>query len=266
MKDVVSDLFLSAMTKNLRGRLAASAVHLSASLLVAAMAAWLVFGIWYVHPYNEISGGRELFTLVVTVDVILGPLLTFTVYNVAKRRHALLLDIAVIAVLQVAALGYGLWTVFEARPVYLVHEVDRFRVVAAADIDQQELQKAMPELRALPMWGVKTIGVRKARDGQELLESIEQAMAGRDVSLRPDWWVPLGPRHQEILAQQGKGLDWLRAKGPQASQNVDQALLEIDQPEVDLWAFPVVARTTGWSALVNRKTFRVEGFVEVDGF
>lgn len=255
-----------AMIKNFRSRLAAAAVHLGLSLVVAAVAAWLVFRVWYPYPYNEISGGRELFTLIVTVDVILGPLLTFAVYNVAKRRHELLLDIAVIALLQVAALGYGLWTVFEARPVYLVHEVDRFQVVVAADIDQQELQKALPELRALPKWGVKTIGVRKARDSQELMESIEQAMAGRDVSLRPDWWVPMGPSQQEILAQRGKGLDWLRAKGPQASQKVDQALQDIGLPEAELWAFPVVARATGWSALVNRKTFQVEGFVEVDGF
>lgn len=254
------------MIKNFRSRLAAAAVHLGLSLVVAAVAAWLVFRVWYPYPYNEISGGRELFTLIVTVDVILGPLLTFAVYNVAKRRHELLLDIAVIALLQVAALGYGLWTVFEARPVYLVHEVDRFQVVVAADIDQQELRKALPELRALPMWGVKTIGVRKARDSQELMESIEQAMAGRDVSLRPDWWVPMGPSQQEILAQRGKGLDWLRAKGPQASQKVDHALKAIGLPEAELWAFPVVARVTGWSALVNRKTFQVEGFVEVDGF
>lgn len=255
-----------AMIKNFRSRLAAAAVHLGVSLVVAAVAAWLVFRVWYPYPYNEISGGRELFTLIVTVDVILGPLLTFAVYNVAKRRHELLLDIAVIAMLQVAALGYGLWTVFEARPVYLVHEVDRFQVVVAADIDQQELQKALPELRSLPISGVKTIGVRKARDSQELMESIEQALAGRDVSLRPDWWVTMGPSQQEILAQRGKGLDWLRAKGPQASMKVDQALQDIGLPEAELWAFPVVARATGWSALVNRKTFQVEGFVEVDGF
>lgn len=254
------------MIQNFRSRLTASAVHLSLSLVVATVAAWLVFRVWFPYPYNEIAGGRELFTLIVTVDVILGPLLTFAVYNVAKRRHELLLDISVIALLQAAALGYGLWTVFLARPVYLVHEVDRFQVVVAADIDEQALQKALPELRKLPTWGVRTIGVRKARDGQELMESIEQAMAGRDVSLRPDWWVPMGPGQQEILTQRGKGLDWLRSKGPAASQKVDQVLKSLAQPEADLWAFPVVARSTGWSALVDRKTFQVVGFVEVDGF
>ncbi len=254
------------MIKNLKSRATAAAVHLGVSVLVAAAAAWLVFRVWYPHPYSEISGGRELFTLIVSVDVILGPLLTFAVYNVAKRRRQLVLDILVIAVLQAAALAYGLWTVFQARPVYLVHEVDRFQVVTAADIDAVELKKALPELQALPMWGVRTIGVRKARDGQEVLASIEQAMAGRDVSMRPDWWVPMGPAQFDILAERGKSVEWLRTKGPEAVQRVDEALRSSGVPETELWAFPVMARTAGWSVLIHRKTHQVAGFVQVDSF
>lgn len=262
------DWFLSrvAMMMNWKSRTTAAAVHLGLSGLVAAMAAWLVFRIWYPHPYNQISGGRDLFTLIVAVDLVLGPLLTFAVYNVAKRRRELLFDILVIATLQAGALGYGLWTVFQARPVYLVHEVDRFQVVTAADIDATELKDALPELQALPKWRVRTIGVRKAKDSQEMMASIEQAMAGRDVSLRPDWWVPMGPAQFEILAQRGKNLDWLRNKGPEAVSLVDQALRRSGAAEDDLWAFPVMARTTGWSVLVHRQTHKVVGFVHVDGF
>lgn len=254
------------MINNFKSRSTAAAVHLGVSMLVAALAAWLVFRVWYPYPYNEISGGRELFTLIVAVDVVLGPLLTFAVYNIAKRRRELLLDILVIAVLQIAALAYGLWTVFQARPVYLVHEVDRFQVVTAADIDTAELKKALPELQALPMWGVRTIGVRKAKDSQEMLASIEQAMAGRDVSMRPDWWVPMGPTQIDILAQRGKSVEWLKAKGPEAVQRVDAVLRSAGVPDADLWVFPVVARSTGWSVLIHRQRYEVVAFVQVDSF
>lgn len=254
------------MNTRLKGRLAAAALHLGVSLGVAALAALLVFKIWYPYPYNEISGGRELFLLIVAVDVVLGPLLTLAVFNVAKRRRELVLDVSIIAVLQTAALVYGLWTVFIARPVYLVHEVDRFQVVIAADIDPQDLQQAPAELRDLPIWGVRTIGVRKARDSEEMLKSIEQAMAGKDVSMRPGWWVPMGPSQLAILAERGKPVDSLRSKGPDAEQKLRQALKDISVPEGDLWTFPVVARSSGWSVLVNRKTQQIEGFVPIDGF
>ena len=54
-----------------QARLKASGIHFGISLTIALMAALLVFVVWYPYPYREISGGRELFFIVVTVDVIL---------------------------------------------------------------------------------------------------------------------------------------------------------------------------------------------------
>lgn len=258
-----SEMFMS---ENLKIRFTAATVHLGLSLFVALLAALLVFKLWYPHPYNHISGGSELFLLIVAVDVVLGPLLTLAVFNVAKKRRVLVQDLSIIAALQFAALAYGLWTVFIARPVYLVHEVDRFRVVIAADIDPVELRQAPADLRDLPLWGVQTIGVRNARDSEEMLKSIEEAMAGTDVSMRPAWWESIGPRQSAVLAEHGKPLGSLRAKGPDADQKVSDALRKITVSEGDLWTFPVIARASGWSVLVNRKTLKTEGFVEVDGF
>ena len=100
-----------------KSRLRASAIHLAISLSIATLAALLVFGWWYPYPYRELSGGRELFTLVVAVDVVLGPLITLVIFNTTKTRRHLAMDFTVIGLLQVAALAYGLWTVFVARPV-----------------------------------------------------------------------------------------------------------------------------------------------------
>ena len=72
-------------------RLRASTIHLAISLLIASLAALLVFGWWYPYPYRELSGGRELFTLVVAVDVVLGPLITLVIFNTTKMRSHLLM-------------------------------------------------------------------------------------------------------------------------------------------------------------------------------
>jgi len=51
-----------------------------------------------------------LFLIVVTVDVILGPLITLAVFNGVKPWTELRRDLAMVGVLQLAALGYGLWS------------------------------------------------------------------------------------------------------------------------------------------------------------
>jgi hypothetical protein len=111
----------------------AAGIHLLCSLLIAALAGGLVFGLWYPFPYRELSGGRELFLLIIAVDVVCGPLLTLVLFNPTKPRGELWRDLGLVALIQLGALGYGLWTVWQARPLFLVQEVDRFKVVAAPD-------------------------------------------------------------------------------------------------------------------------------------
>lgn len=40
----------------LRDALVAAAIHLLLSLIIAAAAAALVWGLWYLHPYDKLSG------------------------------------------------------------------------------------------------------------------------------------------------------------------------------------------------------------------
>ena len=155
----------------LKYRLRASAIHLAISLSVATLAALLVFGWWYPYPYRELSGGRELFTLVVAVDVVLGPLITLVIFNAAKTRRHLLMDFSVIGLLQVAALAYGLWTVFVARPVHLVFEYNRMAVVHAVDIEPSLLSQAPPDLQTLPWRGPTLLSLRPLQGG-EVIESV----------------------------------------------------------------------------------------------
>ena len=75
-------------------RLKAAGIHLGLSLVVALLAAGLVFGLWYPMPFREISGGRELFLLIVAVDVVIGPVITLAVFDRRKRWRELRRDLA----------------------------------------------------------------------------------------------------------------------------------------------------------------------------
>ena len=186
-------------------RLRASAIHLAISLSIATLAAWLVFGWWYPYPYRELSGGRELFTLVVAVDVVLGPLITLVIFNAAKTRRHLLMDFSVIGLLQVAALAYGLWTVFVARPVHLVFEYNRMAVVHAVDIEPSLLSQAPPDLQTLPWRGPTLLSLRPLQGG-EVIESVLQAVGGIAQAAQPNLWqsptMPPAPTSCASRAQQ----------------------------------------------------------------
>ncbi|MDP2021791.1 MAG: TfpX/TfpZ family type IV pilin accessory protein [Hydrogenophaga sp.] len=247
-------------------RFRAAGVHLGLSALVALLAGAVVFGLWYPYPYRVISGGQSLFWLVVTVDLVLGPLLTWIVFDRRKSRAELIRDVSVIALLQLSALMYGLLAVYQARPVYLVHEVDRFVVVSAADVDPVDLPQAVPEFQQLPWAGVRLIGVRESRNGQERLETLTLALAGKDMSLRPGYWQALSSDNKAAIRQRAKPLLDLRSRSEANASTVDQWLSKHSRTMDQLVFLPMVGRDQYWSAVMDANTLEIIGYLPIDGF
>jgi hypothetical protein len=204
-------------------RLRAASIHLGLSAVIAALAALLVFALWYPYPYREISGGRELFQLVVAVDVVLGPLITFAIFNRAKPRTELRRDLAVVAILQLAGLAYGLWTVHLARPVHLVFEIDRFRVVHQVDIPLELVDRVPPGIALAPLGGPTVLAVRPFRDAQENMELTMSALQGLPLSARPDLWQPYESSRADVL-KAAQPIGRLKTRFPQHAGNIDEAL------------------------------------------
>jgi hypothetical protein len=249
----------------LRVRLKAAAIHLGISALIAALAASLVFGLWYPWPYRLVSGGQALFIILISVDLILGPTLTFVVFNRAKAKSHLIRDLVVIAVLQLAGLGYGLHAVFLARPVAMVFEVDRFHVVSDIEVLHSELPQALPGLRELSLTGPKILGARAARSGDERLNSIVYALQGFDIGTRPIFWQPYADSIKPIL-ERARPVSALYKQYPNHVRDLDRELGKIGRTASDLKFLPLMARESNWSVLLDKKTAEIVGFVPYDGF
>lgn len=247
---------------DLRSRLRAAGIHLGLSVVVAVLAAVLVFVLWYPMPFREISGGRELFFIVVAVDVVIGPLITFAVFNRRKPWSELRRDLAIVVVLQLAALAYGMHAVYAARPVAVVLEVDRLQVVTAADLVGQN---DIPEQwRKLPWWGVQVLATRKVTR-EEKFATIEQALQGRDIGSRPLFWRPPAEAPAEI-DKAAKPIDKLKTQHAARSAELQQAIAATGVPAERLKFLPVHARATDWSALVEAGTGRIVGYIPFDGY
>jgi hypothetical protein len=246
-------------------RLRAAGIHLLISAAVVAVIAWVIFQVWYPSPFDVIAGGLALFTLIAGVDVVMGPALTLVAASPHKPRTELRRDLAIIGLLQLAALLYGLHTIAAARPVYMVFEVDRLRAVTAADIDEDMLANAPAAWRQLPWTGPRLIAAAKPTDPDEVLRSVELAMAGFDIGLVPGNWRPFAGFRDAAWAKTRPVAD-LVAHYPDAGEAVRAAAAKAGVPTTALRFIPVVSRRAEGVVLVAGPSLAVIAYLPLDGF
>lgn len=265
MNSSIDTAMRAGLASTLRPRLRAALVHLGLSLLVALACAALIFGLWYPTPFRQISGGDDLFMLIVTVDVIIGPLITLAVFDTRKPRSELVRDLAVVAALQFAALVYGAYTLALARPAVVALEGDRLRVLPAVVFDDEALAKAPEGLRSLGWTGPRTVAAQIPADPAEKMKAVEMALAGIDVGARPELWLP-PQRTAEALVAGLHPVERLRARYPDRERELGEAIAATGRPATELGYLPLLSRKTDWVALVDRKSGAIVGYAPFDGF
>ena len=238
--------------------------HFAGSLLVALGVATIVFGVWFPYPYRQLAGGTELFFLIMGVDIVCGPLLTFVLFNPEKLKRELFIDLSLVIVLQLAALAYGIWTVHQARPLYLVHEVDRFKVIALADIDSAELAKLPQALQPSLFKGPQLVGIREATKEEREKVLFESAQGGRDYGERPSFYVAYDTAQAAKTYAKAKPLENFVKKHPGKQADIDKLQTQTGADAKQLRYLPIIARQD-WVAVLNPQG-GVVGYVQGDGF
>lgn len=216
-------------------------------------------------PLSQFGGGARLFWILVGVDVVCGPLLTLVIFNPKKSRRELFLDYSFVILLQVAALVYGVYSISLARPTLMAFEVDRFVAVTAAQIEEKDLKKALPQFRTQSWSGPEIVGVRNPKNSEEMLASLQLSLNGLEPSLRPDWWIPYDACREDVKKKM-KSISVLRKK-PGSRAAISKAMHETGLAENNIYYLPLVygKNLDGWVVLLNGKA-DVVGYLPVDGF
>jgi hypothetical protein len=248
-----------------QGKAGAFSLHLLFSVVIAMLAAALVFVFWFPFPFRKISGGIYLFGILMTVDALIGPMLTWVVFDKRKSARELKWDLSVIVSIQMIALIYGLWSMYQARPVYLIHEVDRFVTVSAADIDPADLKDALPGFRSIPHFGLRTLGLREAKDQDEKLRALEFSLVGKDLSLQPRFWQELSDSNKDSILKRSKPLEELRNRNNEVRSLIDKWLERQTGQVADYRSFPLVSRDNFWTVVLD-KDLRMVGYLPIDPF
>ncbi len=113
-------------------RWSAAAVHLVASILLIGTIALAAFLHWFPAGLHHAAKLDRLLAIMLGVDIAAGPLLTLILYRRGKR--GLKLDLTVVALLQIAFLGYGLSTLWKSRPLFVVGSGQAFALIFANEV------------------------------------------------------------------------------------------------------------------------------------
>ncbi|HEV7915523.1 MAG TPA: TfpX/TfpZ family type IV pilin accessory protein [Albitalea sp.] len=240
-------------------RFQAFAAHLLGSALVALTSAALVFLLWYPAPLAMATGVTDIFLILLAVDVVVGPCITLIIFRPDKKPlKELRRDLSIVLVLQLAALSYGLHTVFIARPVYAVYNAGRFDLVYANDLDEHKLKQARhPEFQSLPLLGPKIIAARSPTDAKQRRDILMGSLSGGDdLPQMPQHYVPYADE-QPNAVKRIQPIDALRSLNKDAAGPLDELVRKYAARKGGIGYLPLRAKVKDVSVIVALDTAEV---------
>lgn len=230
--------------------------HLLLSFLVALLVIGLVFFIWYPSPLATAVGVTHIFLMLLVIDVILGPLLGLLVYKEGKKT--LKFDLSVIILIQIAALCYGVFSIEQGRPAWLVYNVDRFELVRKNELVDTNIQQAQPQFQQPSWFKPQYVATEFAKDTQQRNdEMFAEVFSGISIAQRPERYVELTQAKTQIQ-QRVLPLNELEQYNPKT--DVEKNLAKY--PNADAW-LPLKANAVDMVVLVNKESASIIKIVDL---
>jgi hypothetical protein len=164
-------------------RFKAFAVHMVSSATVLTLMLGALYLGWYRWPGWYLTEVTKVVLIMIAVDVVLGPTLTFIIANKNKPRRELVRDLGVIVIVQLCALTYGCISLWNGRPLYYAFSENVLQLVQAYDINGDEARISReqnpllaPHWYSLPRW----IWAPLPQDPETRGKIAEAAIAGGD--------------------------------------------------------------------------------------
>jgi len=237
-------------------RLHAFGVHFFGSTVFIGISIFLILFVWYPAPLERASGAMNIVALIVLTGVFLGPVLTFIVSDKNKKR--LSYDLAAVLIIQISTFGYGVWTLAQGRPVWLVFNVDRFDLVTPVDIDYRRRSEIRPEFISPSFFGPVWAAARAPLDTEERNTLTFESVIHRiDLPQRPDLYLPINEEVETIS----------KAALPLSDLNQFNAFSEIKTvlaqwPQADAY-LPLNASADPMTVLIKKDSVEIIAIVDL---
>ena len=252
------------------GKLQAFLIHLGSSAGIVGVIAALMLLIWYPQPWFEHDGGWTVFRLILLVDVVLGPLLTLIVYR--RGKPELRRDLGIIVAVQLGALAFGVTTMLQHRPVFLVYAENNFFTVTWKETREGTRDLARLEQLSTPLVaGLPLMYLQMPADAARRAE-IRNARerGGPAVSSHGDYYEPMSGQHWAEVLRTESDIEDMAGKDPGIKSELDrfkakhmtEHLTKQQQPLRNFVFLPVACRDTVLMLVFDRASMALVDWLE----
>ncbi|OSI10439.1 TfpX/TfpZ family type IV pilin accessory protein [Neisseria zoodegmatis] len=224
--------------------------HLAVSFILACLVTVLVTLFWYPAPLFKAAGLAKIFFMLLAIDVLIGPFFSLLVYKEGKKT--LKFDLSVIVLIQFCAFAYGFYSIAEGRPAWIAFNKDRFELIRLNEIDDREINKALPEYQTASWMEPKWVKVALERESVEVQNQVllEEGMSGGMYS------VAQSPRFYRSI-ENADSMAWMQKAHPVTvlkkyndKQKVDAVLGRFAEADYYL---PLKSKGYDMAVLINSK-------------
>lgn len=220
--------------------------HFFISICISLISLFWVFNAWYPGPLAKATNVTYIFLMLLAIDIILGPILGFVVYN--EKKKTLKFDLAVIFLLQLSALAYGVYSISQARPVWIVYNVDRFELVRKNELIEDNIQQAQLQFQQPSWFKPEYAATEFAKNTQQRNDDMfAEIMGGISIAQRPERYVDFAQAKEQIQ-KRAQNLDLLNQYNDKI--NVEKILSKY--PKATAFV-PLKANAVDMTVLINHQ-------------
>lgn len=211
---------------------------------------------WFPPPLFFADGGWEVIQIAAGVDIVVGPLLTLVVFKSGKK--GLKFDLAMIAIMQVAALAWGVHIMYRQRPVFMAFAEDRFSTVTLGQVGAST--RPREELLGLGNDIPIRVLVRLPDDPKEAMAiKMAQVQRGASVFRLADRYEPMTQKNLEYVYSQAMDMDAFLKSARQYRDTYDSFLQKNKLDPRELAFIPLMCRYESVIIALRRSDSSIAG-------
>ena len=156
-----------------------------------------------------------------------------------------------IILIQIAALCYGVFSIEQGRPAWLVFHADRFELVRKNDIILGSIDQAQPQFQQMSSVGPQFAAVKSAASTEQRQNDMfTEILGGVSLAQQPDRYIELTQAKNQI---QQRALPLKELEQYNSKIEVEETLAKY--PKADAWV-PLKASAVDMVVLLNKKKLR----------